>query len=147
MHVEKILPNVQEPLEVIHEGAALVEAAARLRGPHANLVVVCDRDGAIRGVVTKTDLVDRMSECAGASCTRSAASVMSQEVVSCRPDATLREVWSVMRARGLKHMPVADADGRALGILSAREVVQALVDETEQEEQLLRDYVMCVGYR
>ena len=44
-------------------------------------------------------------------------------------------------------LPVADAEGRALGILSARAVMQALVEETEQEEELLRDYVMCVGYR
>ena len=51
----------------------------------------------------------------------------------------------MMKNRGPKHVPVAA--GRAVGILSARAVMQALVEETEQEEELLRDHVMCVGYR
>ena len=147
MHVAKILPQAREGLVTIGDDAALVEAARRLRGPGASLVVVCDGDGVMRGVVSKTDVVDRISQCAGAGCTRPVASIMTREVVSCRPDATLREVWDVMKARNLKHLPVAGEDGRALGILAARAVVQALVEETEQEEQLLRDYVMCLGYR
>ena len=147
MHVEKILPVARERLVTVGEDAALVEAARRLSGPDANLVVVCDGHGAMRGVVSKTDVVNRISHCEGASCTRPVAFVMTREIVSCRPGDTLREVWNVMKGRGLKHVPVADAEGRALGILSARAVMQALVEETEQEEELLRDYVMCVGYR
>ena len=88
----------------------------------------------------------RVRRSAGASCTRPIASVMTREIVSCRPGDILRQVWTVMKARGLKHVPVVDADGRALGILSARAVMQALVEKTEQEEELLRDIVMCLGY-
>ena len=147
MHVEKMLPQARERLATASEEAALVEAARCLRGPDTSLVVVCDDDGIMRGVVSKTDVVYRISQCAGASCTRPVASVMTREVVSCRADATLRDVWDVMKARGLKHLPVAGEDGRPQGILGARAVVQALVEETQQEEQLLRDYVMCLRYR
>ncbi len=52
-----------------------------------------------------------------------------------------------MRARGLKHLPIAGEDGRPQGILGARAVVQALVEETDHEEQLLREYAMSLGYR
>lgn len=52
-----------------------------------------------------------------------------------------------MKECGLKHAPVADTTGGAVGILSARAVMEALVEHTEQEEELLRDYVMCLGYR
>ena len=52
-----------------------------------------------------------------------------------------------MRARGLKHLPVAGEDGRPQGILGAPDVVQALVAETEHEAQLLREYAMSLGYR
>ena len=148
MHVEKILPTARDRLVTITEDAPLVEAAKHLRGPDAELVVVCDGEGRMRGVVTKTDVVDRISHCSGASCTRPAASVMTREVVCCRPDATLRDVRDIMKTRGLKHVPVTDADGRPIGVLSARAVMQALVEETEQEEELLlRGYVMCLEYR
>ena len=147
MHVENILPGARERLVTITEDAPLVEAARRLRGPDAELVVVCDEQGRMRGVITKTDVVDRISHCSGASCTRPAASVMTREVVCCRPERSLREVWDVMKSRGLKHVPVSDAEGLAIGVLSARAVMQALVEETAREEELLRDYVMCVVYR
>ncbi len=85
MHVEKILPTARERLVTVTEDAALIEAARRLSGPHANLVVVCDGQRAMRGVVSKTDVVNRISHCAGASCTRPVASVMTREITSCRP--------------------------------------------------------------
>lgn len=44
-------------------------------------------------------------------------------------------------------MPVADQEQRPIGVLNARQTVQALMDAVEHEEQMLLDYVMCVGYR
>lgn len=147
MFVEKILPATRDRLATIEEGAPLVEAAKRLRGPDVNLVVVCAADGRIRGVVSKTDIVDRISQCSGASCTTPVSTVMAREVACCRPDTLLREVWSTMTSRRLKHVPVIDADGRPRGVLTARQVMEALLEEAEHEEELLRGYVMCIGYR
>lgn len=47
----------------------------------------------------------------------------------------------------MKHVPIADGEGRPIGVLSARQVMHALMEEVQHEEELLRDYVMCVGYR
>ena len=42
--------------------------------------------------------------------------------------------------------PVVDAE-RTLGLLFASDALEALLSEVEYEEELLKDYVMCVGYR
>ena len=68
-------------------------------------------------------------------------------VVLCRPGDRLNEVWSVMKERHLKNIPIVDQDVRPLGVLNARDALEALLKEVEYEEVLLRDYVMCVGYR
>ena len=52
-----------------------------------------------------------------------------------------------MKERRLKNIPVTDAESRPIGVLNARDALEALMLEVEQEETLLRDYVMCVGYR
>ena len=52
-----------------------------------------------------------------------------------------------MRSRELKNVPVTDPDFRPIGVLTARDALQALLEGVENEEALLRDYVMCVGYR
>ena len=51
-----------------------------------------------------------------------------------------------MKQRGLKNVPIADGQSRPLGILTARDVLQLLLQEVEYEELLLRDYVMGIGY-
>jgi CBS domain-containing protein len=147
MLVGKILPEVRERLAVVDQGAPLVAAAGHLRDAATNLVIVCDASGGMIGAITKTDVVARISQCTGASCTMPAASVMTREVVACRPEQPLSEVWTIMKARGLKRLPVVDAEGKPLAVVSARQVVEGLLREVEQEEELLRDYIMCVGYR
>jgi hypothetical protein len=52
-----------------------------------------------------------------------------------------------MTSQGLKHVPVLDAEGRPQAIIAAGQVMQALLTEVEHEEELLREYVMCLGYR
>jgi Mg/Co/Ni transporter MgtE len=59
----------------------------------------------------------------------------------------VNDVWSVIKERGLKNVPVVDDNSMPIGILNAKDVLQILLGEVEYEEQLLRDYVMCVGYR
>jgi CBS domain-containing protein len=147
MLVGKILSEERERLAVVDQGAPLVAAARELRGGVTNLVIVCDASGGMIGVITKTDVVARISQCTGASCTMPTASVMTREVVACRPEQPLSDVWIIMKARGLKRLPVVDAEGKPLAVVSARQVVEGLLREVEQEEELLRDYIMCVGYR
>ena len=71
---------------------------------------------------------------------------MTRTVVSFRPDDPLPEVWTTMKDRRLKNVPILDKDSRPIGVLNARDVLEALLDEVEHEEMLLRDYVMSIGH-
>ena len=147
MFVERMLPVARDRLVTISGDAPLIEAAIHLRDLDSDLVVVCNSDGLLAGVITKTDVVRQISRCSGAACMTAASSVMTRTVVLCRPDDSLNEVWSVMKERHLKHMPIVDQDVRPLGVLNARDALEALLEDVEYEGELLRDYVMCVGYR
>jgi hypothetical protein len=43
-------------------------------------------------------------------------------------------------------VPVLGPDSRPQGILYARDTLQALLTEVQDEESLLLDYVMSIGY-
>jgi hypothetical protein len=51
-----------------------------------------------------------------------------------------------MKERRLKNVPITDLESRPVGVLNARDALEILLQEVEDEESLLRDYVMCVGY-
>jgi CBS domain-containing protein len=147
MLVEKILSVARERLAAIGDDAPVLQAARFLGSPHVNLVIVCDTAGAMKGVLSKTDILKHIGHCGGNACTIAASNVMTREVFTCAPQDWLHEVWSEMRTRRLQCVPVIEPQFRPLGILYARDALRALLTEVEDEEALLREYVMSVGYR
>jgi CBS domain-containing protein len=145
MYVARLLPAAREKLVTMADDAPLTEAANFLR-EGTDLVIVCGPAGLVVGVITKTDVVGQMSRCQGASCTMAASLAMTRGVVVCRPDELLQDVWKRMKERRLKNIPVVDKDFRPVGALHARDILQVLLKESQDEESMLRDYVMGVGY-
>lgn len=144
--VEHVLPAARARLVTIAVDAPLGEAA-RLLGGGTDLIVVRGADDTVQGVITKTDVVARIGQCQGAACTLAAALVMRTDVLLCDPRDRVQDVWLKMHARDLKNVPIVDADGRPLGVLTARDALGILLQDVRGEESLLRDYVMGVGYR
>jgi CBS domain-containing protein len=145
--VEKIVPVARERLVTVRDDALLTEATRFLDGGHINLVVVCDKGGTMVGIVTRTDVVRQMSLCQGCGCTAAVGTVMTKDVISCRPGDLLHDVWSIMKERKLLHVPIVGDDLRPLGVINARDALLVLLEGSEYEEGLLRDYVMGIGYR
>ena len=147
MFVEQMLPRARERLAVIGAEAPVREAAELMSKPHTDLVVVCGQDGAMVGVLTKTDIVRQMGRCGGSGCVERVDAIMTREVVFCRPGEALRAVWLRMKERRLQRIPLLDQRDAPIGIIYARDALQGLLGEAEDDEALLRDYVMSVGYQ
>lgn len=147
MKVETLLPTVRQRLVAISENARLTEAAAQLGAARGGFLVVCDDRGVMVGVISKTDIVSRISQCQGCSCTEMVENVMARDVVHCNANETLQRAWYHMKEHGFRQIPIVDHEHRPLGVLSAYDALQALLGEVEYEETLLRDYVMGLGYR
>jgi predicted transcriptional regulator len=146
MFAENLLPTARERLATIADDARLIEAA-RLLGTGTDLLVVCSSAGLLQGVITKTDVVKQIRQCQGSGCLALASVAMTRDVMVCRSGDLLEELWVRMRKRSLKNIPFVDQESHPLGVLNAREMLQALMTESTAEEALMRDYVMGVGYR
>lgn len=146
IRVDRILPAGRKRLVTIRDEAPLMDAAKLLREPDADLVVVCNADQRMVGVISKTDIVRQISQWRESELAAAASTVMTRTVVSFRPDDLLQDVWTAMKHRSLKNVPIMDQDSRPIGVLNARDVLEALLEEVEQEEMLLRDYVMRIGH-
>jgi CBS domain-containing protein len=146
--VEKIVPVARERLVTVRDDALLAEAGRFLDGRHINLVVVCDKGGAMVGIITRTDVVRQISLFLGqgCGCTVPVAMAMTRDVTYCCPSDLLVDVWSIMKERKLLHIPIVGKDFRPLGVLNARDALLVLLEASEHEGALLREYVMGIGY-
>ena len=76
----------------------------------------------------------------------SAAAAMTRDLTYCHPSDMLKDVLSIMKERGVVHIPIVDQDSRPAGVVNARDALQALLVEADDEGLLLRDYIMGIGY-
>lgn len=146
MFVEGIMSQARSNLVLIESDAKLIEAA-KLLSSGTDIVIVCDCQCALEGVITKTDVVGQISKCQGATCMCPVATVMTRDVVVCRGTDELKNVSQMMKDRHLKNIPIVNEINRPLGVLTARAVLDSLLSDTEFEETQLIDYVKGIGYR
>ena len=121
--------------------------AARLLVTGTDILIVCNREGILQGVVTKTDIVRQMSLRERAACDGQIATVMTCDVILCRDTDLLYDVSIRMKERHVKNIPVVDGNNRPIAVLAARAVLRVLLGDAEYLEAQLIDYVEGVGYR
>ncbi len=147
MRVASILSVARERLVAIQVDTSLTEAAQLLCSRHRALLVVCDSKGTMTGVITKTDIVRQVSRCHGVLSDVRVADVMTAVVTYCKQGDSLHDVLALMHLRDFVHIPIIDEESRPCGVVNARDALQALLGEVEDEEALLRAYVAGIGYR
>jgi CBS domain-containing protein len=134
-------------MATIARDAMLIDVAKLLTQTQIDLVVVCNPDSSMVGVITKSDVVRQIGHCAGGACQTAAADVMTQQVTFCRASDRLADVLLTMQTQGLVHLPVIDGDRKPVGVVNARDALRLLMMEGQYEESLLRNYVMGIGYQ
>lgn len=145
--VKHILEPARKRLAVLSEEASLFDAAKILANRDTPLAVVCDSDGIAVGVISPSHIVNTLATAGIDAIGFNAGAIMTKPLLSCHIDEALEQVWAVMSSRTLPCAPILDEDGRAQGVLFARDVAIALLNEANYDEELLRDYVMGVGYQ
>ena len=145
--VNRIDALARSRLVTISADALLLDAAKLLSDTHISLVIVCDSDGVMVGVITKTNIVQQFSRSLESIGTAVAAEVMTRVVTSCRPTDSLLDVMAIMEKRGFAHIPVVDEDSKPFGVVNSGDALRALMLDEKYEASLLRDYVMGIGYQ
>jgi CBS domain-containing protein len=72
---------------------------------------------------------------------------MTRDVTTCHPSDALLDVLSTMKISGFVHLPVIDERSKPSGVVYSGDALRALMVEGEYEADLLREYVMGIGYQ
>jgi CBS domain-containing protein len=145
MRIDALRAITSARLTVIDINATVRTAASAFSTPHIGLLVVCDANGNVAGVVSKSDLVRHLANIGVAE--MSVVTIMSRNVVSCRPEDDLCATSQRMSAQSLQNIPVLSADSKLLGVLDIRDAQEILLQQERYQEQLLINYVAGVGYQ
>ncbi|MGW6395991.1 CBS domain-containing protein [Streptomyces sp. NPDC055103] len=117
----------------VRPDASLKEIARLLDEFDITAVCVVDEANHPLGVVSERDLVRRQADGGGGS---TAGELMTSPAVVARPEWSVVRAVRVMERQGVKRLPVVDAQGAVLGVLSRSDLVQLFLrrDHAIQEE-------------
>ena len=106
----------------------------RRRKIHSVVVAVTDKNPAY-GIVTTTDIRDKIvGEDRNPAETR-VREIMSGPVILAKPEWTLKECSQVMQKHHIHHLPVIDSGGTLVGLISATDIFMA-VEESGWEDSV-----------
>ena len=112
--------------ELAHlSSASTIREAARYMVEHGvGSVLVMDED-ALRGIFTERDALRIFVATRRNPDYTRLADVMTEAPQTLAPEATPQEAAERMTEGKFRHMPVVDADGRVLGVVSQRDLIAA----------------------
>ena len=86
-----------------------------------SVLVLHEESGAALGILTRHDILGRIA-LAGRALSTPIAEVMSTPVVTLGVEQTAQDAALAMSRHGIRHLPVTDASGRVVGIISERDL-------------------------
>lgn len=125
-------PKTCVPTDFVQKAAQLMKSEDV--GP---IPVVGDNDKLV-GIITDRDIVLKVVAEGRDPKTTKLADVMSTDLITCKVDGDIDETLDLMEDNQVRRIPVVDASGRLVGIISQADIATRL-DDSEKTAELVED--------
>ena len=139
MRIRDVLQRKGGEVVTISPDAPITDLVRVLGEKNIGAAVVSSDGTTVEGIVSERDVVRLLVRGADAL-TAPISTIMTPEVTTCTPGATIDEIMHLMTEHRIRHVPVL-ADGQLIGIVSIGDVVKMRIGELEFEREQLSTYI------
>jgi CBS domain-containing protein len=141
----RVLELCDPEMAAISAEASVAEAIRMMLDHHVGAVGVVDSEKRVAGIFTERDVL-RKYALAGIDPQKTPLRELMTTPVEMATEATSPgEALATMVERHFRHLPVVDNDGRLLGMLSIRNVLQWRIDNLASELDSMEQYMANDG--
>lgn len=112
---------------------------AKLMHRHRIGTVVITTKSEIAGIISERDIIRAISK-TGTISGLKASDLMTKNVKIVTPDVNSTNIMQIMSEANIRHLPIVK-DNILLGIVSITDVVRRLSEKTQQEAEMLREFI------
>jgi CBS domain-containing protein len=140
LYLEENMPNtvrdwMSRPVIVVDPDSSVKYALTLMRRRKIHSVVVpMSEKNPTYGIVTTTDIRDKIAAAGRNPAETSIREIMSGPIITGDPDWTLMQCSQVMQEHHIHHLPIADENGALIGLISATDIFTAVEEIGWSEE-------------
>ena len=138
--VASILAGKSSYVHSIGLNATILEATQKMNDHRIGSLLVLEGERIV-GILSERDILTRVVVEEKPPRAVKVREAMTTDVVVVGPDTSLEEASAVMRTRRVRHLPVCDADGRLLGLISIGDLNARHASDQEITIRHLHEYL------
>ncbi len=129
-----------QPLFTIEQESSVLEAVQMMNERSIGALIV-RHQGQMVGIFTERDVLrDVVGKRLDPAAVR-VAEAMTTRVICCTPATSIEEARELMKTRRVRHLPILDAEGEAVGIVSIGDLNAHLTTDQEVTIHYLHEYL------
>jgi CBS domain-containing protein len=125
----------------IRDDLTVHDAARYLREKQVRAVGVLDAGGRLVGVVSQSDISDKVAAENKCPAWMRVAEIMSTGLITVTPDRPLRDCLRLMEQNGVYHLLVVDTSGAYRGMLSVTDLVSVIASDEKARADMLEAFL------
>jgi CBS domain-containing protein len=130
----------RDEIYVLKEDATVHEAARYLRDRQVRAVGVVAADGRLAGVVSQSDISDKVAAENKCPAWMRVSEIMSTGLVTVAPDRPVADCLRLMEQHGFYHLLVVEADGSYRGMVSMRDLLAVIASNEKSRADMLEAF-------
>ena len=140
MKVADLIGSRKEVFSIIEE-TSVHQAAQYLREKQVRSVGVVDGSGKVIGVISHSDVSDKVAAENKCPAWMRVSEVMSTGLVTVTPDHPLNDCLRLMEQNGIYHLLVVDTAGEYRGMLSVTDLVTVIASDEKARADMLEAFL------
>lgn len=140
MTVARILANKGSSVTTVQPTSSLRDVIDVLAAEHIGALIIADADGTMQGIVSERDLVRAIANRGIDALDDPVSDHMTKNVISASETDSVIQVAQKMSSGRFRHMPVL-SNGRLIGIVSVGDAIKYRLEQMENEQHALREYI------
>jgi CBS domain-containing protein len=136
MKVADLIANRREVYS-IPEDTTVHEAARYLRDHEVRSVGVCDRQGILTGVVSHSDVSDKVAAENKCPAWMRVTEIMTRQLVTATPETSIEDCLRLMDQHGIFHLLIVDHEKGFRGMISVTDLLELFASDQKARADML----------
>jgi len=136
------LIGVRREVYAVRDDYSVEQAARYLRDMHVRAVGVLDGHDELVGVVSQSDISDKVAAENKCPAWLRVADIMTRDVLTVTLDESVDECLRLMDEHGVYHLVVVDTGGLFRGMISVADLLRVAVQDQKSRADLLEAFIV-----